>query len=143
MARTPYQPIGLYALSYNDAVGLTKEFDDLRAALRKSEAEVMRLDALNRELAVDLKEWRIRFPVNDPTIARRMVEDRARAEAESALATERAARESAEREREPGHAPKGSNARKRSLLAWRQRRWRCGRSSIASRTRTPWSAART
>lgn len=37
--------------------------------------------AANGELAVDLKEWRIRFPSNDPQIARRMVEDRAVAEA--------------------------------------------------------------
>lgn len=54
------------------------ENDNLLESIATRDAEIERKDAVNCELAADLKDWRIRFPVNDPTIARRMVEDRAR-----------------------------------------------------------------
>ena len=52
-----------------------------------AEARVVELEKRNAHLeastesaCVDLKEWLIRFPHTDPSIARRMVEDRAKAE---------------------------------------------------------------
>ena len=44
------------------------------------EARNEHLEKATREACIELKEWYIRFPVHDPEIARRMVEDRAKAE---------------------------------------------------------------
>lgn len=63
-------------------------WDEAEAELGRLRAEVERSETVARECAIELKEWRILFPNNDPTIARRMVEDRARAEAHEDLRAE-------------------------------------------------------
>jgi hypothetical protein len=60
---------------------IPKHIKDLRKQIEETQKRNAHLEKVTEEACIELKEWRIRFPHNDPTIARRMVEDRARAEA--------------------------------------------------------------